>query len=139
MSLIVPDAAKIPWMKIWTGEKAPVTLTIKLFRNDYVPVKGTVLGSLTEATFTGYASIDLTNPVTQPALDGTDRAWVLWDLVSWTKAGATGNTIYGYWVEDDDGNLLYVERFDSGGWAMTVDGTILQFYPRLTERSQFSN
>jgi len=139
MSMIIPDAGKIPLAKVFSREQVDGTLTMKLFRNNYSVDKGTVLGDLTEANFTGYAAIDLTTPVTQPALDANDRSWILWDLLTWTKAGATGNTIYGYWVENALGDLLWAETFDTGGWAMTVDGTPLQLYPRFTLASQFDN
>ena len=139
MALIIPNAAKVFMQKIWTGEIANSQLKVKLFKNDYTPVAGTVLANLTEADFTGYAVQNVNNPATQAALDVNNRAVTFWDLVSWTKNGATGNTIYGYWVVDNAGNFLWVERFVSGGYAMTVDGTVLNFYPSLTLASQFLN
>lgn len=139
MSLIVPDVGKIRLEKFITGEVAPAGFRTKLFQNNFTPGPATVIGSFTEATFSGYALANLSNPVTAAALDAQGRAFTLWDLVTWTKNGATGNTIYGYWVEDGASNLLWCERFDSGAFAMNTDGTVLQFYPRLTYKSQFSN
>lgn len=137
--LVIPDVAKIPMAKIWSGEDVNLPLHIKLFKNDYAPDHATELGDLTEADFDNYAAGELDNPATQVALDAGGRAVTRWDLESWEKDGATGNTIYGYWVEDDIGQLLWVERFASGAFAMQVDNTILQFYPTLTHRSQFEN
>lgn len=137
--IVIPDVGKTANQKIWTGEKALPTLTIRLFQNNYTPVAASVLGSFTVATFTGYAGIDLANPVTQAALDASNRAVTFWDLVEWTKNGATGNTIYGYFVVDDDNNLLYAERFESGAWPMLDDLARLTFIPQLTYRSQFGN
>jgi hypothetical protein len=139
MSLIVPDIAKIPMQKIWTLEAAPGILKYKLFQNDYTPTHATILADLVIATFSGFIAKNLANPVTQAALDGGGRAVTLWDVIQWTKNGATGNTIYGYWCEDGAGNLLWVERFATGAYSMTVDGTVLQMTPKYTYRSQFSN
>lgn len=139
MSLIIPSIAKIPMQKIWTLEVAPGVLQMKLFKNDYNPVAGTILADLTVADFTGYVAKNLAGAATQAALDAGNRAVTLWNLLTWTKNGVTGNTIYGYWVVDGAGSLLWVERFASGGYAMTVDGTQLQLVPQLTARSQFLN
>jgi hypothetical protein len=139
MAAIIPDIAKPRMSKIWTLEVAPGQLKVHLFKNNYTPDHTTVLANLTEANFTGYASADADNPVTQAALDVAGRAFVLWDMIRWTKAGATGNDIYGYWVVDSGGNLLWVERFITGVFSMNTDGSVLQFFPKLTWASQFSN
>lgn len=139
MSLIIPNVGKKNFNKLFSGETAAHTLFLKLFQNNYTPVATTDVGDFTEASFSGYVTKTLSNPVTQAALDANNRAVTLYDLVTWTKSGATGNSIYGYYVLDNGGGLVWCERFVTGAWSMTVDGTILQFYPTFTNRSQFSN
>jgi hypothetical protein len=137
MSLIVPKASRIPLQKIWTRETADASIYYRLFKNDYTPNADTVLGDLMQADFTGYAEIEINTPVTQVALDATFRAVTIWAMITWTKSGATGNTIYGYYARSEAGELLWAERFTSGAYAMSVDGQTLPLYPTLTYTSQF--
>jgi hypothetical protein len=133
-NLVIPDVGKKPRAtQILAGTNYK---TAHLFQNNATISHSTVLADLTEATFSGYASIILSGGTVQSSLDGTNRAVTLFNMVSWTKAGATGNTIYGYYYTDGSGNLTGVEKWDSPE-TMTTDGQVLQFVPQDTESSQF--
>lgn len=136
--VVVPDVGKKQLLKFLTGEVADIPTFIRLFKNDFTPGPATVIGDFTQADFSGYGAAATANPVTAAALDASNRAVVTWDPVTWTKNGATGNTIYGYYVVDSTGSLLWAERFD-GSIPMTVDGAFIQITPRFTFKSEFSN
>lgn len=135
-NLIVPDTGKIAMAKVIVQLHRPNE--IHLFQNNYTPDHATSLGLLTEATFGGYILITITTPVVSPVLDSTNRAFITWDQVTFTCTGAPFNTIYGYYVCDDAGNLLWVERFDSPV-PVLVTGVFISLTPKLTDMSQFLN
>jgi hypothetical protein len=134
-NLIVPDTAKKNILTIFSGG---ITGVMKLFQNNITPAHNTVYADFTEATFSGYASQSLSGASVAGSLDSSGRGVVTWTALTWTKSGATGNTIYGYWVENSSGVLLWCERFDSP-IVMTADGAFLTLTPKLTDMSQFSN
>jgi hypothetical protein len=135
-NLIVPDVGKIAMAKIIV--QLHHVAFIDLFQNNYMPDHATSLPLLTVATFAGYAQQAMTTPVVSPVLDGTNRAFITWDDVTFTRTGAPNNTIYGYYVSDEAGNLLWVERFDSPV-PVNVDGVFITLTPKLTDMSQFLN
>lgn len=140
-NLIVPDDAKIRLTKLATS----ISLTggpdkYRLFQNNVTPDHNTTSATLTEATFSGYTSggVALSGGAVSGSLDGSGRAVATWNSITYTKSGATGNTIYGYYCVDSSGNLLWVERFDSP-IAMTTDGSFITLVPKFTGMSQYSN
>ena len=140
MSLVVPNASKIAFMfRLADSSNPTVPTTLKLFQNNYTPVAGSVIGDLTEATFSGYTAKTLTGLSVSGSLDSGNRAFATWTAVSWTKSGATGNNVYGYYVISAAGALLYLERFDGAPINMMTDGNVLGFTPVFTNKSQFSN
>jgi hypothetical protein len=89
-------------------------LTLKLFTNDYTPVEGTVVGDLTEAAGADYAAKTLTaGSWTCSSVGGIATA--VYAEQTWTFTGAlTGpQTVYGYYVIDSTGALIFLQRVDS--------------------------
>jgi hypothetical protein len=90
-----------------------------------------------ECTFTGYASITLNawgsaylNSANKAECDETVRSWI---------AGGAGlpQTVYGIFVLDASGNLLYSELFSGGGVSLVASGDQCNYQPRLTLESKF--
>lgn len=107
-----------------------------LFKNNYTPLHTSAIGDFTEADFDGYARIVLTGwPAA--ALDGNNKASTFLAYQTFTKAGAiTANDIYGAFVLDFAGNLLYAERFASGPFTLSVPGQKLLYQPVFTATSE---
>jgi hypothetical protein len=138
-NVIVPDVAKIQHMKNALNiASTHYPDKLKLFKNSATLSHATVLSDLTEADFSGYSAYSLAGGAVAGALDGSGRAVASYTAHTFTKSGATGNTIYGYWVEDSTGALLWCELFDTP-IPMTVDGAFIQITPKFTDASQFSN
>lgn len=72
-------------------------LFVRLFNNN-IPVSfSSVLGDFTQATFPGYADLELTGLWSAPAIDSVERAFSRITTLSWTRgAGGLPETIYGY-------------------------------------------
>lgn len=97
--------------------------SFRLFKSDFTPTVNTVLADLTaiEADFSGYAAKTLT--MTLGYIDGTSVPYAQSQLLSWVKSGATGNTVYGWWI-DDGTNVIAVAKFDNLV-ALSTDGAEL--------------
>lgn len=110
---------------------------IKLFKNNYTPVAGTTLANLTEADFSGYASVVLAG-WTAAAIGAGGRAYSQADLVTFAhNGGVTANSIYGYWVVDSGGTLLWAERFATAPITMSGLGDSIVVIPQTADKSEF--
>lgn len=134
--LIVPNIAKIQSLtnQLVAGSLYPSK--INLFNNSHSCSSTTTTSNLVTATFSGYSQGTLSGLSVAGSLDGFNRAVASWSANTWTKSGATGNTIYGYWVSDSSGNLLWCETFDTPV-PMSVDGAYLVITPKFTFTSQY--
>jgi len=108
-----------------------------LYQNNFTPIDTMVIGDLTEADFDGYARIPLTG-WSAPALNGDFKAQTDLPAQIFTMTGSTTpNDIYGVFVVDGSGNLLYAELDPSGPVTMDTDGQFYGYVPRFTNESEF--
>jgi hypothetical protein len=111
-------------------------LTMKLFQNDYVPVDGTVLANLTEATFQGYASQGIA--AFGLSVIAGPRAIAQAASLTFTKGfGGVTNQIYGYYVIDAFANLLWAERDPASPIPLVNTGDSYVITPTFSLRSEF--
>lgn len=89
-------------------------LTLKLFATNVTPVDTHTAGSYTEAAGGGYASKTLTNG-SWTLTTGNDPSDVVYAAQTFTFTGAltTNATIYGYYVVDAAGTLIFAEAVTS--------------------------
>jgi hypothetical protein len=100
-------AAAIKTLLTTVGTKAG------LFKNDIIPTPDTVLGvgGLVDANFDGYAQKAALHSV-GPFFDPNLNFEIQSPSITWTPtAGVTPNTIYGMYVIDSTGALVYSCRF----------------------------
>lgn len=105
---------------------------LKLYKNDYTPDDSTAQSSFTEATFTNYAARTLTRAGWNAAVTVSNKAETSYSSAprSWT-CGATGNTVYGYWVIGATSNTcLWAERFATS--RVLASGDVLNLTPKFT-------
>jgi hypothetical protein len=105
--------------------------TLRLFQNNHVPAVGDVNANYTEATFSGYASVAL--GTWNPAfLNGSNQGEIDAAPATFThNAGATTNLIYGAYVTDNAGDVIYAERFGAP-ISMALNGDTFTYTPRFT-------
>ena len=110
---------------------------LRLFQNNYSPDEDDATTSFTVANFTGYALRTLTRALWNAAAVSTSKAESSYNTSpeSWT-CGATGNTVYGYWVEGNNGpnDVLWSERFATA--RVLADGDVLNITPKFTLQSE---
>lgn len=104
--------------------------SLRLFKNDFVPNKATLLADLTPADFDGYAAKTI---VTWGAafLDPAGLATTLAPLQTWTQSGdTTPNTIYGAYYVSVGGDLIWAERFATS-IGMADATSVLNMVPKF--------
>jgi len=95
-------------------------LSLRLAKTAFAPTASLTLAGITEADYVGYEPLPLTLGTVQPGTPG-GRAEADFANVTFTCGGsATPNSIYGYFVTDGSGNLLWCELF--GGAPRPMDG-----------------
>lgn len=136
MALTVPIVGRTKMMDLLKGAFG-TTLRFKLYQNNYTPDANSIISSFTEATFDGYTFLNET-VWNASALDGSNRGVSQGGTLTWTKsAGATGNNIYGYFVTDASGNLLWAERGPAAPYPMTTVGQTFQLGPQFSFTTEF--
>lgn len=115
----------------WMGDMN--TFLLRLFKNDYTPLITSVVGDFVEADFAGYAEVALTawgaiftNANNQAETDEEVNVFT-------KEAGGSANTIYGYYVTDSSGVLMWAERNPAGGQVMSATGDTYSVLPRFME------
>lgn len=117
---------------VWDADN----VVLRLYKNNVTPpVDGDVVGNYTEADFGGYASQVLSvfpaSSWVSPRATTTAAAQVF------TATGASANTIYGYYVTDSGGLLVYAERNAAGGVVIGSAGQTYTVTPVMTLRDEF--
>lgn len=108
------------------------TLTLRLYKNNYTPVDASVAGDFTEANFDGYAGIALSSWGT-PATDGSGNALVQHDTLIFQPTGSgVSNTIYGYYVTEPGGAIVYAELNPAGGQVVGTPADLYPVVPRFS-------
>ena len=112
MALILTDVgAQVLLTKAFNVSK---DLTLRLFANDFTPTDASVQADFTEAAGGGYNAIPLTNDAII-SLVGTAPnaiAQAAYSQVSFNFTGAltTNGTVYGYYVTNAAGQVLFAEK-----------------------------
>ena len=121
MTLLVPDVGEVLLLSYALNKIAPGdSVKLKLFKNDYTPVEGSVVASFTEADTAGYAAIDLPKAgwTVETAVGVTTAAYAQ-QTFNLTGAGSH----YGYYVTDIAGTgLLWAERFSDAPHTIPSGG-----------------
>lgn len=130
-ALIFPDVGEVEALKRLTYQ-TPTDLTLKLYKTNVTPAEGDTHASYTVADFTNYVDKTLTAsqsggtwavPTTSSGTSSTSYA-----QQSWT-CGASGNVVYGYWIQTSTPTLFLAELF---GTARTLASTdVLNLTPRV--------
>lgn len=134
MALVLADLGADAFLEAYFNDTWPaggVNLTLKLYATNVTPTQASVAGDFTEATGGGYAALTLTNGswTVTPANDPSDAVYAEQDFV-FTGTLTTNSDIYGYYVVDADGVLIWAESLDST-YTPTNNGDTLSITPKF--------
>lgn len=131
MTLLCPDVGEVVLLRRILYE-APTDLTLKLYRTDVTPAESDTAGSYTEANFTDYVAKTLTASQSggtwSAPSTSTGTTSASYAQQSWT-CGASGNTIYGYFLVNSGGTLVIAEKFAAARTLVSSDE--LRLTPRI--------
>ncbi len=104
--------------------------SLLLYKTNITPAHGDVIGTYAsdEADFSGYGA---PTPSWSAVTISSNRAKSTGSPISWTKSGATGNTIYGYLLRRNTGTLIGARKFASS-IDMNDDGDNMTVQPICT-------
>jgi hypothetical protein len=130
-ALVVPDVGEVEFLKRMFYQ-TPTDLTLKLYKTNVTPAEGDTHTSYTVADFTNYVNKTLTATQTgstwaaPSTTSGTSS--IAYAQLSWT-CGATGNTVYGYWVQTSTPTLAFAELFATA--RVLADTDVLNLTPQM--------
>lgn len=111
------------------------TLTLRLYQNNHTPADTDTAASYTEATFAGYAAVALgswsnafLNSDNYGETDETTRVFTC-------TGSSPANTIYGYYITDGSGNLIWAEINPAGSFLINTAAQTYTVLPRWTLRN----
>lgn len=123
MAIIIPDKGEELILNFILGKKSvPATQTLRLFKNDYVPVESTNLVDFVEATENGYAPITLNSSNwTVMTNSGVTSANHTEQVFTFSEAVS----VYGYYitvVADGNNQVLWAEKFTNAPFVLPANG-----------------
>lgn len=132
MSLVLPNQGEQIALEALLNKTAPQNLDLKLFKSNTTPGEADTEATYTEATFTGYAAVQLTaaNWTVTPGAP-TEAAYAQQTFTS--SAGSQNENVYGYYiVQRVSGKLVWAERFSDGPYNIVNNGDAIKVTPKIT-------
>jgi len=132
MALNFPDVGENLALEAVVGKTNATALTVRLYKSNTTPSDSDTAATYTESTFTGY------NATTQGAL--TAGTWgaasggtiTYGAQLTYTCSGASAESVYGYYVTNAGGTLLYSERDASAPFAIANSGDAVKLTPTIS-------
>lgn len=117
MALVVPDIGKVELLKYMLKVTASQNQILHLYSNDPTISDLTILSDLTEASGSGYSPINLTGTNWNVNQANTTASYP-----EQTFAFTGAISIFGYYVTNTNGDLLWCERFTNAPFALPSSG-----------------
>lgn len=116
--------------------RAHAVWSARLFRNDRTPSIGDTAASYTQADFSGYSGQQAL-AYGEPGFQN-DRALMTALPLSWVHdGGPDDNLIFGVYVVDGDGELIYAERDPRGPQWITAANPVYSYIGVFTDTSEY--
>lgn len=130
MALVCPDQkGEILLLQYIVGMVNADNPVLHLYSNDVTPSDSTLVGDLTEVAGGGYAAITLLSANWTTTQSGGVTTAVYSEQ---TFTFTTDATAYGYYVTDETGQLLWLERFNGAPFDIPDGGGTISITAKLT-------
>lgn len=135
MDLLFPDDGLVMQLtRILTA-----TVKYHLYTNNYTPDLAATLSSVTEASWTGYAAVSLTDSNYTITGVTAHNGYAIAAPISFSNTSGSSQNAYGYYVTDSSATkLLAIARFDSAPLSI-ANGSSAQVVPVWGDFSQLSS
>lgn len=131
MALLVPNVGEGELLGRALNEATPDNCVLKLYQSNTTPAEADVVGTYTEATFTGYSSATLTG-ASWTVTEGAPTYAQYAQQAFTSSAGSQNQDIYGYYVTNNAGTiLLWAERFTNGPYNIANNGDEIRVTPYI--------
>jgi hypothetical protein len=132
VALVVTNGGEVITLSYLVNKVASENLVLCLYKNNVTPGETDVIGTYTEADFTGYANKNLAGAswtVTGGA--PTTAAYAEQSFAS--TAGSQSQDVYGYYLKRaSTGDLVYAEKFSDGPYHIANNGDTIKVTPQIT-------
>lgn len=132
MSLLVVDGGESLALQYLVNKATPQDLKLVLFKSNITPAETDVIGTYTEADFTGYSLVTLTGA--SWTVSGTAPTSIGYAQQTFTSsAGSQNQNVYGYLLKRAaGGELVLAERFSDGPYNIVNNGDLIKITPAIT-------
>lgn len=133
MALLVPNGGEVIALSYLVNKVAtPENLVLCLYKSNTTPGETDVLGTYTEADFTGYSRITLTG-ASWTVTGGAPSSAAYAEQTFTSTAGSQNQDVYGYYLKRLGSNdLVYAERFSDGPYHIANNGDAVKVAPTIT-------
>lgn len=130
MPLVVPDVGERRMLEYIVNRVAPTELTLRLYVNDVdLLAEGVVAAGFTEASTTGYTAVAL--PGANWAVSTNSGITVATYATGVPFNFAAAADVYGYYVTDAAGNVMWAEEFPSAPFGLPAGGGQIVVRPQI--------
>lgn len=119
MALVIPNVGEVVLLSNMLNKVAPQNTVLHLYSNNLTPDENTVIGDITEVTSTGYSAITLTSSSWTVATGGGVATA---SYAQQTYNITTSATVFGYYITNTSGDLLWLERFSAAPFQLPGSG-----------------
>ena len=120
MALVIPNASEVKLLNNLLNITPPTNTVLHLYSNNLTPGSNTVIGDVTQVTAGGYAQITLTSSSWTVATSGGGVTTASYPEQTFNIT--TSATIYGYYITNVAGDLLWIERFTAAPFQLAGSG-----------------
>lgn len=130
MPLVVPDVGERRMLEYIVNRAAPTELTLRLYANDVdLLAEGVVASDFTEASAAGYVAVALPGSNWSVSTELGISLAVYASGVPFNFLAAS--ELYGYYVTDAAGNVMWAEEFPSAPFGLPAGGGQIVVRPQI--------
>lgn len=130
MTLVVPDGGERKMLEYIVNKSAPSDLTLRIYVNDVdLLSEGFTASSFTEASAAGYVSVGL--PGTNWVVATTSGISTATYATSVTFNFSVGEDLYGYYVTNAAGQVMWAEQFPTAPFRLPSSGGQIVVRPQV--------
>jgi hypothetical protein len=132
LAILVPNGGEVIALSYLVNKAASENLVLCLFKSNTTPAEGDVIGTYTEADFTGYSNKLLTG-ASWTVTGGAPSSAAYAEQTFTSSAAQAVQNVYGYYLKrTSTGDLVYAERFSDGPYPITNNGDAVKVTPTIT-------